>query len=73
MYLDNDNYKAKIGIINVAPRGNSIRIRFFYPAGQAREFTVASKTSEGFLKAVGIAQQINRDIEMGQFDETLAS
>ena len=73
MYLDNENYKAKLGIVNVAPRGNSIRIRFFYPAGKAREFTVGSKTEDGFLKAVKIAQQINRDIELDQFDDTLAS
>ena len=73
MYMDQDAFKAKCGIVNVAPRGNSIRIRFFYPVGQAREFTVGSKTSEGFLKAVSIAQNINRDIEMGQFDDTLAS
>ena len=31
MYIDRDAYKAKVDIVNVAPHGNSIRIRFFYP------------------------------------------
>ena len=28
MYLDNDNYKGKIGKVNISSKDNSIRIRF---------------------------------------------
>ena len=72
MYLDNKNRKGKIGRVSFKPRGNSIRIRFAYPANSNREFTVATNTDEGLLKAIKVAQLINRDIEMGEFDDTLA-
>lgn len=72
MYLDNKNRKGKIGRISFSPRGNSIRIRFAYPANNNIEFTVATNTDEGLLKAIKIAQLINRDIEMGEFDDSLA-
>lgn len=72
MYLDNENRKGKIGRVSFGPRGNSIRIRFAYPANNNREFTVATNTDEGLLKAIKVAQLINRDIEMDEFDETLS-
>ncbi len=71
MYLDNDNYKGKIGKVNISSKDNSIRIRFTH-LSKRYEFTVATKTEEGFVKAVQVAQNIHRDIEMGEFDETLA-
>ena len=32
MYLDQDNWKGKVGRINILRRGNSLRLRFTYRA-----------------------------------------
>ena len=47
MYLDNDNYRGKIGKVNISSKDNSIRIRFTH-LSKRYEFTVATKTEEGF-------------------------
>lgn len=58
MYLDNDNYKGKIGKVNISSKRKSIRIRFTH-LSKRYEFIVATKTEEGFVKAVQVAQNIH--------------
>lgn len=73
--IDAESYTADIGRVAVRKdkKTGYLRIRFTYPKGVRRDFRVASQTPDGFLKAQNIAQKINRDIEMGCFDHTLAS
>ena len=73
MYIDNDQRKAKIGKVNVNAKDNSVRIRFTYPKGKRNEFNIAENTEDGWLRAIEVARRINRDIEAGCFDTTLAS
>jgi len=72
MYIDNENKKAKIGRINVSVRGNSVKIRFTYPKGTREDLKVATNTDEGWIRAIQVAQLINNDIELNQYDPTLA-
>ena len=62
--------KAKVGIVQVDKRGSSYRLRFTYPEGTRHQFTVAKATPEGWVTAIKAAQLINRDIDLGDFDET---
>jgi integrase len=64
--------KAKIGVVQVFKKGNSYRIRFTYPSGKRHEFAIAQATDEGWVTALKAAQLINRDIDLGYFDETYA-
>ena len=68
MYLDNKSRKGKIGIINLSTRSNSIRLRFTYPKGKRNDIAIASNTEDGWLQAIQIAQRINRDIELGEYE-----
>ena len=72
MYIDNENKKAKIGKINVYVRGNAVKLRFTYPKGTRETLSVATNTEAGWIKAIQTAQLINNDIELGQYDPTLA-
>ena len=73
MYINNEERKAKIGKINISvSRDNSIKLRFTYPKGVRRDINVCTNTNEGWVNALRIAQAINADIELGQFDDTLA-
>lgn len=73
MYIDNNERKAKIGKINVSAKDNSIRIRFTYPKGNRNKFNISENTEDGWLKGLEVARRINRDIEVGCFDASLAS
>ena len=73
MYINNEEREAKIGKVSVSvSRGNSIKLRFTYPKGKRHDMNVSTNTDEGWINALRIAQAINADIELGQFDDTLA-
>ena len=73
MYINNEERKAKIGKISVSvSRDNSIKLRFTYPKGKRNDINISTNTDEGWVNALRIAQAINADIELGQFDDTLA-
>ena len=73
MYINNEERKAKIGRVNVSvSRDNSIKLRFTYPKSKRNDINIATNTDEGWVNALKIAQAINADIELGQFDNTLA-
>ena len=72
MYINNEERKAKIGKISVSvSRDNSIKLRFTYPKGKRNDINISTNTDEGWVNALRIAQTINADIELGQFDNTL--
>lgn len=71
MYLEGQE-KAKIGIVQIDKRGNSYRLRFTYPDQNRHQFTVSKATPEGWITAIKAAQRINRDIDLGDFDNTYA-
>jgi integrase len=62
--------KAKIGVVQIDIKRNSYRIRFTYPLGTRHEFIISQVTKEGWTTAIRAAQLINRDIDLGDFDET---
>lgn len=62
--------KAKLGIVTIDIHGNSYRLRFIYPKGTRHQFTIAKVTPEGWVTAIKAAQLINRDIDLGDFDDT---
>ena len=64
--------KAKIGNVQIDIKGSSYRIRFTYPQGARHEFTIASVSPEGWTTAIRAAQRINRDIDLGDLDDTYA-
>ncbi len=64
--------KAKVGRVQVDKHGNSYRLRFTYPESTRHQFTVSKATNEGWSTAIRAAQLINRDIDLGDFDETYA-
>ncbi len=64
--------KAKVGRVQVDIKGKSYRLRFTYPEGIRHEFSIAKATPEGWVTAIKAAQLINRDIDLGDFDETYA-
>ena len=64
--------KAKVGNVQIDIKGSSYRIRFTYPQGTRHEFSIASVSDEGWTTAIRAAQRINRDIDLGDLDETYA-
>ena len=64
--------KAKVGKVRVDIKGKSYRIRFTYPEGTRHEFSIARISPEGWTTAIKAAQLINRDIDLGDFDESYA-
>jgi len=73
MYIDNEERKTKIGKVSVsASRDNSIKLRFTYPKGKRNDINISTNTDEGWVNALRVAQMINADIELGQFDSALA-
>ncbi|MCC0177803.1 tyrosine-type recombinase/integrase [Waterburya agarophytonicola K14] len=71
MYLDQDNWKGKVGRINILRRGNSLRLRFTYPAHNRIEITIAKATETGWQETIRVANLIERDIQLEDFDDTL--
>lgn len=73
MYINNEERRAKIGIISVSvSRDNTIKLRFTYPKGKRNDINIASNTDEGWINALRVAHIINGDIELHNFDSTLA-
>ena len=72
MYNNYEDRKAKIGRVSISVRDNSVKLRFTYPKGKRHDINVATDTEQGWLKALRVAQVINADIELDQFDDTLA-
>ena len=64
--------KVRIGSVSIDKNGSSYRIRFTYPQGNRQEFRIAKATPEGWVTAIKAAQLINRDIDLGDLDETYA-
>ncbi len=64
--------KAKVGRVQIDIKGKSYRLRFTYPEGNRHEFSIAKVSPEGWITAIKAAQLINRDIDLGDFDETYA-
>ena len=62
--------KAKVGRVQVDIKGKSYRLRFTYPEGNRHEFSIARVSLEGWVTAIKAAQMIDRDINLGDFDET---
>lgn len=71
MYTDGQE-KAKVGRVQVDIKGKSYRLRFTYPEGERHEFSIARVSTEGWSTAIRAAQLINRDIDLGDFDNTYA-
>lgn len=69
MYTDGQK-KAKVGIVSVDIHSTSYRLRFVYPEGERHQFTIAKVSPEGWSTAIRAAQLINRDIDLGDFDDT---
>ncbi len=72
MYNSYEEKKAKVGRVSVSVRDNSIKLRFTYPKGKMHDINVAVFSEPGWRKALGVAEAINFDIELDQFDTTLA-
>lgn len=73
MYINNEERKAKIGRINVSvSRDDTIKLRFTYPKGKRNDINISTNTDEGWLNALRVAHVINSDIELDNFDATLA-
>jgi integrase len=64
--------KAKVGRVAVDIHGKSYRLRFAYPEGTRHQFSIAKVSPEGWTTAIKAAQLINRDIDLGDFDDTYA-
>lgn len=64
--------KAQIGKVKVDIHGRSYRIRFTYPQGHRHSFSIARVSLEGWTTAIKAAQLIDRDIALGDFDDTYA-
>ncbi len=71
MYTQEQKY-AKVGRVTVDIKGKSYRIRFTYPEHNRHEFSIARVSPEGWTTSIKAAQLINRDIEIGDFDDTYA-
>ena len=64
--------KARIGKVSVDIKANRYRIRFSYPKGKRHELRIAQVNDDGWLTALKAAKLINRDIDLGDFDDTYA-
>ena len=71
MYTPGDKI-PKVGRVAIDIHGQSYRLRFTYPAGKNHSFSIARATEEGWVTAIKAAQLINRDIDLGDFDDTYA-
>jgi integrase len=71
MYTEGQK-RAKIGVVTVDIHGKSYRIRFSYPKETRHQFAIANVSPEGWSTALRAAQLINRDIDLGDFDNTYA-
>ncbi|AFZ35269.1 hypothetical protein Sta7437_1707 [Stanieria cyanosphaera PCC 7437] len=71
MYTRGQEY-AKVGRVTVEIDDRSYRIRFTYPKGKRYSISVARVSPEGWTTAIKAAQLINRDIDLGDFDDTYA-
>ena len=71
MYLEGKE-KAKIGKVTVDINGDRYRLRFTYPKGKRHQLKIAQVSDEGWALALKAAQLVNRDIDLGDFDETYA-
>lgn len=64
--------KAKIGRVSVDIKASRYRLRWTFPRGKRHELRIAQVTDEGWITALKAAQLIDRDIDLGDFDETYA-
>ncbi len=71
MYTHGQEY-AIVGRVSVDIKGKSYSIRFTYPDRNRHEFSIARVSPEGWTNAIKAAQLINRDIELGDFDDSYA-
>ena len=71
MYLDSKS-KARIDRVAIDIKANRYRIRFSYPKGKRHELRIAQVNDDGWLIVLRAAKLINRDIDLGDFDETYA-
>ncbi|MBE9048277.1 tyrosine-type recombinase/integrase [Pleurocapsales cyanobacterium LEGE 10410] len=71
MYTEGQK-KAKIGAVSVDINRGKYRIRFSFPKGKRHYLRIAHVTPEGWATALKTAQLINRDLDLGCFDETYA-
>ncbi len=71
MYSEGQS-KARIGRVSIDIKANRYRIRFSYPKGKRHQLRIAQVTNEGWITALKTAQLIDRDISLGDFDETYA-
>ncbi|MGB5711092.1 MAG: site-specific integrase, partial [Waterburya sp.] len=71
MYIEGQK-KAKIGAVSVDINRGKYRIRFSFPKGKRHYLRIAQVTPEGWATALKTAQLINRDLDLGCFDETYA-
>ena len=65
--LDN---KTRIGRVSIDISNNRYRLRFTFPKGQRHCLKVFRLTKEGWTSALRAANLINRDIDLGDFDES---
>lgn len=66
------NKTPRVGRVSIDIHGKSYRLRFTYPEGVNHSFTIARATEEGWATATKAALIINRDIDLGDFDDTYA-
>ena len=71
MYLEGKQ-RAKIGKVTLDINGDRYRLRFTYPKGKRHQLKIAQVSDEGWALALKAAQLVNRDIDLGDFDETYA-
>ena len=71
MYSEGQS-KARIGRVSIDIKANRYRIRFSYPKGKRHQLRIAQVTNEGWITALKTAQLIDKDISLGDFDETYA-
>ena len=62
----------RVGRVSIDIKGQSYRLRFTYPEGERHEITVARVSPEGWATTHRAALGINRDIDLGEFDDTYA-
>ncbi|MGL5805370.1 MAG: tyrosine-type recombinase/integrase, partial [Xenococcaceae cyanobacterium] len=64
--------RAKIGKVQVDIYRGKYRLRFTYPQRRRHQIIISQVSSEGWTTAIKAAQLINRDIDLGDFDDTYA-
>ncbi len=71
MYLEGKE-RAKIGKVTLDINGDRYRLRFTYPKGKRHQLKISQVSDEGWALALKAAQLVNRDIDLGDFDESYA-